>query len=312
MEMKYEKYPFTPILGWSGSRYEVFDKCKRQYYYSYYANFVDDVPAYKLKMLKALTSVALEIGNVIHDVMEALLKRLQVSDSTIDEQKFIAYAHTRAREYFSQKTFLEVYYKQKQCIVMEEALQKIDVCLKNLLSGPIFNWLFMKAMYNKNNWMIEPSGYGETRLNGLKAYCKMDFLFPVDDDIYIFDWKTGKKDIFKHSNQLIAYAAAASNNFHLSWKRIVPRIVYLYPEFDELEIALTGETIDIFLHKVQEQTSHLYDFCSDVKRNLPHPIVQFIKTPSPGMCRFCNYQELCFPEGLAMEAGSIKEELVVE
>ena len=224
MNLKYDKFPFTPILGWSSSRYELFDKCKRQYYYNYYANHVKDIPVYKIKKLKELTSVPLEIGNVIHDVMEAFLKRLQKSDSDIDEKRFFEYAKQKANDYFSHKTFIELYYNQIEKIDEDSVNAKIDGCLNNFISSPTYNWLFMKAINNRENWMIEPGGYGETRLDGLKAYCKMDFLFPVDEHIYILDWKTGKKDEYKHRNQLVGYAAAASSNFNISWKVIFPKI----------------------------------------------------------------------------------------
>lgn len=296
MHLVYESYPFTPILGWSISRYELFDTCKRQYFYSYYANFVKDVPIYKIKQLKALTSVPLEIGNVIHDVMEAFLRRLQKSDKDIDEKRFYDYAKQKTDEYFSQKTFSELYYHQFEQIDYDTVHSKISRCLTNFINGPIYNWLFMKAINNKENWMIEPEGYGETRLNGLKAYCKMDFLFPVDGHIYIMDWKTGKKDQFKHSNQLIGYAAAASNNFNIPWNIIFPKIVYLHPDFDELEIVLKKNDLEEFYKKVGQQTLLMYSYCSDKDKNIPLPIDKFPKTPSEHICKYCNFQELCFPE----------------
>jgi ATP-dependent helicase/DNAse subunit B len=96
MQLAYAAYPFSPILGWSISRYEVFDKCKRQYFYTYYSKHGPVVPHYKMAQLRDLTSVPLEIGNVVHDVLEAFLKRLQKSDSDIDEQRFFLYARQKA------------------------------------------------------------------------------------------------------------------------------------------------------------------------------------------------------------------------
>ncbi len=305
MQLEYETFPFTPILGWSSSRYEVFDKCKRQYFYTYYTKYVSSLPLYKMKMLKSLTSVPLEIGNVVHDVMEAFLERLQKSDSDIDEAKFFKYAKQKANEYFSQKTFLEIYYKQLEQIDMDFANKKIAGCLHNFLNSPTYSWIFMKAINNRQNWMIEPGDYGETRLNGLKAYCKMDFLFPVDEHIYILDWKTGKKDTYKHTRQLIGYAAAASNNFNIQWNIIFPKIVYLYPEFSELEIELKKNDLEDFFKRVEEQTNEMYSYCTDKDNNLPLPIEKFPKTPSKMICRYCNYQELCFPEIMEHTAGNL-------
>ncbi|MBD3244037.1 MAG: hypothetical protein GF331_25820, partial [Chitinivibrionales bacterium] len=258
MELKYARYDFTPILGWSISRYEVFDKCKRQYFYQYYSKFVRDIPLYKIRQLRELTSVPLEVGNVVHDVLEAFLRRLQKSDSDIDEERFYKYAEEKAREYFSTKTFLEVRYGAVESIAMPDVYARIRTCLRNFMGSPVYSWIYMNALKNKNNWMIEPPGYGETRLNGLKAYCKMDFLLPLENEVAVLDWKTGKRDQYKHASQVIAYAAAASNNFGIPMERIYPRIVYLYPEYGELEVNVDESHLEGFYTRVRAQTEEMY------------------------------------------------------
>ena len=294
MPLTYQHYDFTPVLGWSISRYEVFDKCKRQYFYSYYSKYAPDIPQYKIKQLKDMTSVPLEIGNIVHDVLEAFLRRLQKSDSNLDEERFFLFAQEKARKAFTEKTFIEIYYGAQRQTTPEEAYVKIATCLKNFIESPCYSWIFMKAIRNKADWLIEPPGYGETRLNGLKAYCKMDFLFPVDGEVHILDWKTGSKDTYKHSNQLIGYAAAAHNNFGIPWNTLFPKIVYLYPVFSEFECDMTKDTSDFFT-KVQTQTNEMYALCSNAASNIPLPIEHFPMTPSQGLCMYCNYQELCFP-----------------
>jgi len=292
-ELKYPKYPFTDVLGWSISRHEVFDKCKRQYFYQYYSKHVKDAPQYKISKLKGLTSVPLEIGNAVHDCMEALLNRLQKSDSGIDEERFFKFADDKLKEYFSAKSFIEIYYKQEEALDIAAAGEKVRACLSNFIESPCYSWLYMKAMTNRTGWMIEPPGYGETRLCGMKAYCKMDFLFPVDDGVYILDWKTGAKDQAKHSAQLMGYAAAANSNFSIPWNMIFPKIVYLYPEYDELEIKFSESDLTGYFQTIREQTEAMYALCDDVERNVPLDISAFEKSPSPFLCKNCRFQELC-------------------
>jgi hypothetical protein len=296
MELKYESYAFTPILGWSISRYEVFDKCKRQYFYSYYSKFVEGVPVYKINKLKELTSVPLEIGNVVHDCIEAFLRRLQKSDSSIDEKRFFEYARSLARKYFSEKTFMETYYGAIDKIDMDRVFEKIDKCLNNFINGPLYSWIYMVAIRDKSNWMIEPAGYGETRLDGLKAYCKMDFLLPVGDEIHILDWKTGGKDEVKHSSQLLGYAAATNHNFNIPLKNIYPKIVYLHPSYDELQVDCAKHDFSSLYNTIRQQTSLMYSYCENSEKNVPKSIDSFPASPSPSLCRQCKFQELCFPE----------------
>ncbi|MBN1576653.1 MAG: PD-(D/E)XK nuclease family protein [Chitinispirillaceae bacterium] len=296
MNLSFATYPFTSILGWSISRYEVFDKCKRQYFYTYYGKYSPDVPAYRINQLKELTSVPLETGNVVHDVLEAFLKRLQKSDRNIDEGRFFEYAHELARRYFSEKTFIEHYYAYEERINLDRVIDKIDTCLRNFMNSACYSWIFMVALHDRTSWIIEPAGYGETRLDGMKVYCKMDFLLPVDECIYILDWKTGNRDEAKHTLQLIGYSAAASTIFSMPWNRIFPRIVYLYPTFDEMEITVTDGDRDRFYSRIREQTEVMYQWCSDIENNIPRPIEAFTKSPSPSLCRQCRFRELCFPD----------------
>ena len=154
----------------------------------------------------------------------------------------------------------------------------------------------MAALHDRESWIIEPTGYGETRLQDKKVYCKMDFLLPVDDMVYILDWKTGKRDEVKHSRQLIGYSAAANALFDIPWNRIFPRIVYLYPEFDEMEFTVSREDRERFFAQIQVETTAMYELCSDVEKNIPQPIDSFPMSPSPSLCRQCRYRELCFPQ----------------
>ena len=82
MEMK--RYAYTPVLGWSFSRYETFSNCKRKYFYNYYAKHDTVFDIKKILFLKKLTSIPLEIGNISHEVIEGVLKRLIKTTEPID------------------------------------------------------------------------------------------------------------------------------------------------------------------------------------------------------------------------------------
>ncbi|MCX7726801.1 MAG: PD-(D/E)XK nuclease family protein, partial [Chitinispirillaceae bacterium] len=260
-----------------------------------YGDKISDFMA-EINKLKELTSIPLEIGNVVHGVLEAFLRRLQKSDKEIDEKRFFSYAHELVNKFFSEKTFIELYYGYEEKLDFDKIVEKVDICLKNLINSPSYNWIFMAAIKNRENWMIEPDGFGETRLADLKVYCKMDFLLPVDEYIYIFDWKTGNKDETKHTAQLIGYAAAASSLFSIPFERIFPRIIYLYPTYDELEIKITSEDLGKFIRLIKKQTEEMYGFCQDIENNIPLPIENFSKNPSPSICKQCKFRELCFPD----------------
>jgi len=91
----------------------------------------------------------------------------------------------------------------------------------------------------------------------------------------------------------MGYAAAANSNFSIPWNMIFPKIVYLYPQYDELEIRFSENGLSDYLQTIREQTEAMYALCVDVERNVPLDISEFAKSPSPYLCRNCRFQELC-------------------
>jgi len=94
-------FTFSPKPGWSVSRYSLFETCKRQYYYTYYAKYDPVYPIQKILALKNMTSIPLEIGNIVHDVNKTLLERLQKTAKDIDNERFFDYAGKKQKNMFT-------------------------------------------------------------------------------------------------------------------------------------------------------------------------------------------------------------------
>ena len=89
--MEIKAFGFTPILGWSFSRYDTFSDCKRRYYYQYYGKYDPQYKRDKIDFLKGLTSIPMEIGIISHDVIQSVLERLLKSTAPIDTEKLEGY-----------------------------------------------------------------------------------------------------------------------------------------------------------------------------------------------------------------------------
>lgn len=291
-----KRYDYSDILGWSVSRYDKFNMCRRQYYYDYYGKYDIEFPRSKINALKSMTSVPLETGNIIHDTIKAFLERLLKSEEPVNNARFLDFAQKMTNAYCGSKTFTEVYYKQIEKIDTGKIFENVKQGLTNFLGSDRCRWIIDKAITNKTGWVIEPPGYGETRIDGMKAYCKVDFLFPVDGDIFILDWKTGKADEKKHSKQLIGYSTWASNNFGKDPSRIFPVTVYLMPQYSENTMKISAPDIEAFTGGVKTETSEMYAMLKNIDQNLPKEKSEFAKTINTRVCGFCNYRELCFPK----------------
>jgi hypothetical protein len=287
-----QSFERTKILGWSASRYDKFSMCRRQYYYSYYR--WNEPPALRSRAdyLASLTSVPLETGNIVHDTIKTLLERLLKTEKPVDRKQFFEFAGRKTEEY-CRKNFMEVHYKEKPEVDRKEILEKVRHNLSEFLNSKRYEWIILKALFNKNKWLIEPPGFGETRIDGWKAYCKVDFLFPVGNEIYILDWKTGRKDERKHSRQLLGYFSWASYHFGRSAEEIIPIIAYLSPEYSELKIKFNEFDIQEFKSGVVKETKEMYAMCRDAELNAPRDKEEFQMTESRKLCSFCNFRELC-------------------
>ena len=290
MEMK--KYTYTSILGWSFSRYETFSNCKRKYFYNYYGKHDTEFSIQKIEFLKGLTSIPFEIGTISHDVIEVVLKRLLKTTGPIDRGKFELYLEKHILTKLD-KNFFETYYGGLEKIELDQLLDKTKRCLNNFLASNRFEWIRDIAIAEKNNWVIEPPGYGESRLGEMKLYCKVDFLTPLDGKIVILDWKTGKKDENKHPKQLVGYASWVSHNMDKEATEIEPIMVYLYPEYDEITINVDEHDLRDYKEIMIMQTQEMYGYCSDYEENIPLAKEEFPMVEDKKFCKYCNCKELC-------------------
>jgi CRISPR/Cas system-associated exonuclease Cas4 (RecB family) len=288
-----EKFKYTVILGWSLSRYETFKMCKRQYFYEYYPKFDDEYSEYKIKELKTLSSLPLAIGTITHDIIASILGRFLKSESTLNQKRFWDFVRKLAERYCRENTFSEIYYGEIEKINIEELFSSIKRNLENLLSSERFKWIKEKAIKNKHKWIIEPPGFGEFRLDEMKTYCKVDFLFPFDGKIYIIDWKTGKEDRKKHEKQLMGYVCWASYHFKNKPADYLAISAYLTPTYREKEYRFKNYEIENFIHSVRKETEEMHSFCADISENIPVKKENFSKTSNEKICNFCNYREIC-------------------
>ena len=290
------RFEFTDILGWSYSRFATFQQCKRKYFYEYYAKRdIENVA--KIRVLRELTTVPLEVGNISHKLIQALLKRLQRTSEEIDLEKFYDYAQRTTMDICKEKVFEDVYYQKRDSIDFEtEIFGQVSQAMKNFLTSERLQWLFEEALVTNADWIVElddRSKYGECRINDLKAYCKVDFMFPIDEGLHIIDWKTGKADYAKHSLQLRGYAGWANFQFGTDYSLIRTTIAYLLPEYNETSVVLNEYDIDDFARQVKEQTDLMYEFCEVPELNIPLPKERFEMTQVVNFCKNCKYRELC-------------------
>jgi len=288
-----QRFPFTPILGWSVSRFDTFAFCKRKYYYTYYAKFDREFPTSKIMALRSLTTEALSIGSIAHDIIKVILERLQKSTEAIDQDKLTRFIRNEVDKYCLDKVFSEVYYKEREEVSAKDLIPAVTQNVMNFLNSERYEWIRQLPEESKRHWIIEPAGFGETRIGQLKAYCKVDFMFPNENEIYILDWKTGKPDDFKHRKQLIGYSLFATYHFKNNFEKIIPIVAYLKDGYREEIPKISQHDIDSFEDEVAYETRQMQNYNRDIENNTPIDKEDFALTENTNACKYCEFRELC-------------------
>jgi hypothetical protein len=197
------------VLGWSSTRAGIFRSCLRCYFYQYYAKYDREIPIGRILHLKNLSTIPMTIGTGVHEILATLLTRLQKTDRELDRARFDQHIEASIQKLLRATKLQEVYYKERPAPSVEELLDPVRQCLGNFLASERFGWV-REHIHGNANCLIEPPGYGESRLRGMKIYAKVDFLFQLNGETVILDWKTGRPDPAKHHRQMLAPSAASS------------------------------------------------------------------------------------------------------
>ncbi len=288
-----KRYEFTSILGWSLSRYDVFSICRRKYWYAYYGKRDPDHDPKHIKRLGKLTNVPMATGSIFHEMVATLLRRFLKTDQPLDEGRFFDYAHGLTEDACARWDFSEVYYGQMDEVDPGPVFDKVRRALKSFLGSERYRWMLEEAMAVRDKWVIEPETFGETRIDGVKAYCNFDFLVPLGDRVHIIDWKAGKPDERKFGRQLLAYATGASGIFGVGPEQIEAVVAYVLPRYSEQRLELDESAISGFAQTVRRETEEMRSLCADVEENIPLGKEEFPMTESLGLCGYCDFRELC-------------------
>jgi hypothetical protein len=285
-------HPYTPQLGWSSTRSETFRSCRRRYFFQYYARYDSELPLAHIQRLKSLSSMPMLVGEAVHDVLATLLRRLLRSSAPIDEERFMRHVRQTLEAALAGNELMEVHYGQRSVPEATDLQQPAMDCLEQLLASDRSLWL-VEVLQGDPRYLIEPSGYGEARLQGMKIYAKVDCLIEVDSKVVILDWKTGRQDPAKHLRQLLGYAAWAEDHLKVEAHRIRCIAVYLQNGYEEVEKQPTRSDLQGLAAEVAAEIQQMQDLLRDPERNIPLEKVFFPLTENLGYCCQCQFRELC-------------------
>ena len=292
-EIALSRYPYSPQLGWSTTRSETFRGCRRRYFYQYYWKFEGELPLDRIVQLRQLSSAPMIIGQAVHSVLAAVLKRLLKTRKPIDQSRFQGYVGRAIdKELQGCSGLMEVHYGEREHVDAADLQPVVLACMETFLASDRYRWL-QQQLAEDPPFLIEPPGYGEARLQDLKIYAKVDALLQTPSETVILDWKSGRQDSVKHLRQLVGYAAWAEHTLSVEARRIRCIAAYLQPAYTEVEAQPSKAELDALATEVGGEIAQMKLLCADPERNIPLEKEAFPLTDNLGFCRHCAFRELC-------------------
>ena len=297
----------TNEFSWSRTRDNVFQDCRRRYFYQYYGAWGGwdanaDPTVRRLYILKQLATRQMWVGRLVHEAIERSLLALReghaLSEASLIEdtvrQMRAEWKGSRAghyREIPKRPSLFEHEYgvpvRDSEWQALRDHLVR---CLRNFHRLPVLTeikrtpterWIFIEDI-------------GSFPFEGTRVFTAPDFgYWNGDDRLQLLDWKTGGSGDGA-GLQLGGYALYALEVLGVDLARVDLR------EINLREAKVTSHPWDeVSLDRVRE---HIRLSVRSMKAYLKDPDLNlaeesgFEKTEELRICRWCNFRAVCRPD----------------
>lgn len=278
---------FLKNNSWSFSKHRTFERCKRQYYYSYIAPFLlDPSPHFDINTIKRLKEFRSRIflqGDIIHKILEEQIDLFRKTGA-MDPKGAI--------EKFSQKVAQNKMMASEVLIEYRHGEPVGDLFFANMQrNGTACLQTFFDAIwpdYRGDEYLMHEK-LETCTINGTAVTVKVDYVSrSKEGTIVITDWKTGSdNEDFENEMQIASYVIWAMQHFGKSPDEIRSELVYLK----------TGETRPFVFFR-----EHLLDIEEKIKAdfalmNASYEYGDFPARPRQAECMSCPFGGVCPDSG---------------
>jgi CRISPR/Cas system-associated exonuclease Cas4 (RecB family) len=282
-------------FSWSVSRHDVFARCRRRYFYSYYA--ANDDP--EIQRLKKLSALPMWAGSVVHETIEALLKTRDTMPSPDEQEALIrAAVHgqmlTDWRESEAGSVRFRLFEHEYE-VPVEPDDKKIVVgtvmrSLRNFFKSPILAEAFAAG---RERW-LSVEDLVSFNIGDVPVFLRMDLAFrDREGRVIIVDWKTGRGEGRFSEVQVAGYALYAAEQGWAAPEEIRTELAYLaIPRY--VRRTVDRRKLDHLRSYVAKSAKNMRALLLDPVANLAR-LEDFPMIDRPQACRRCNFRRLCFP-----------------
>ncbi|MGG1940406.1 PD-(D/E)XK nuclease family protein [Paenibacillus polymyxa] len=301
-----------PEFSWSITRHNSLSMCSRQYYLNYYVSPFGrrrDSTSFKQHAfrLKHLQKLPMIFGSSVHEQIHRTVNQLDDLTEPPVEQEIMAnirddlnkaYCDSKYRQHMwydrpsDYRMLAEIYYDNELSLeAISDTQEKLPATVRNLVSCNTMIDLFQRR---KETELITAERFRCMEVNGVKVWVVLDLLFrDLGKGTYVVtDFKSGKRKHDDHT-QLILYARYIKEAFQISsLEQIELRNEYL-SEGSIVTYTPTTYDFEKIEYLIQTSIEWMRSYLQDAEHNIPLEMEAFEQTKHQGMCKNCQYRELC-------------------
>ena len=297
---------FKNEFSWSKTRDEIFNTCPRQYwfaYYGYWNGWLENAPGRtrQIYVLKNLKNRHVWAGEKVHECIQRSLNNIRRGISVLPVDEIVTITLDQMRAEFRSSKSKNYWKKPKSCALFEheyeleltddqwkEVANNVETCLRNFYASDIYDGL---KSHPKDQW-LEVEDFSSFHLDNVRINLAIDCAIRQSDDIYIYDWKTGKSLSEDLSIQLCCYALYAMEKWHVHPGSL--RIIEYNLSFDKANwFSVTDGEVENIKGYIRGSIKDMQSILTDIGSNIPLEEERFSKVEDERVSLRCNFRKVC-------------------
>lgn len=272
---------FHTINTWSFTKHRVWNRCQRQYYFEYIAQYIRTnpfIPPAKIRYLKNFTSKYVIQGQLIHDIIDRQIqlhceeRPMEPAEALNEFSKKVASYRNIGGEMFTE------YLNGEQ--IFSSFFDAMEENGKTCLYTFFGKWPGYAQRECLRHEQFDRFTTGDAGVT-----VKVDFAGKMPDGtIILSDWKTGKDDDeYESELQMAAYVLWAREYFMKSADEIATELVFLKTGAVK-PYSFFPEQLDDVAAMIQKEFAAM---------NASYEFADFPAKPAERECRSCRFAGVC-------------------
>ncbi len=293
-------------FSWSKTRDEVFKTCLRQYwftYYGYWNGWLENAPerTRQIYVLKNLKSRQMWAGEKVHECIQRSLYNIRRGIKVLPVDEIVTITLDQMRAEFRSSKSKNYWRKPKSCALFEheygieladdqwkETANNVETCLRTFYASDIYDGL---KSHPRDGW-LEVEDFSSFHLDNTRINLVIDCAIKERDEVYLYDWKTGKSLSEDLSIQLACYGLYSMEKWNIHAESL--QIIEYNLSFDKSNwFSITQGDVENIKGYIRGSIKDMQSLLGDLANNMPLEEDRFSKVEDDRVCMRCNFSKVC-------------------